>query len=142
MRRLVLFSLLALSLAGCDWKIKPSFQAKDVDSALKKMCAKEYRLSVETRVDGDTLRVFFWRVGLMNAARQGAPEGEEPGLRSEAAEALQRVLLCATRVSLSTDAPLKFIEVKMSDILSGATVTLWRYVPDIRDSMYTRLPEE
>ena len=27
----------------------------------------------------------------------------------------------------------------MADVLSGATVTLWRYVPDIRDSLYQRI---
>jgi hypothetical protein len=42
-------------------------------------------------------------------------------------------------VALSTDASLDFIEVKMADVLTGATITLWRYVPDIRDSMYQRI---
>jgi len=63
-------------------------------------------------------------------------------MRPEGAEDMERVLLCATRISLSTDAPLQFLEVKAADALTGATVTLWRFVPDIRDSMYTRLPEE
>jgi len=39
----------------------------------------------------------------------------------------------------STDASLDFIEVKMADVLTGSTITLWRYVPDIRDSMYQRI---
>ena len=60
-------------------------------------------------------------------------------MRKEAADTLEHVFLCATRIALSTDASLDFIEVKMADVLTGATITLWRYVPDIRDSMYQRI---
>jgi hypothetical protein len=60
-------------------------------------------------------------------------------MRKEAADTMEHAFLCATRVALSTDAPLDFIELKMADVLTGATVTLWRYVPDIRDSMYQRI---
>src|ERR1019366_1799583 len=60
-------------------------------------------------------------------------------MSKEAADAMEHVFLCATRVALSTDASLDFIEVKMADVLTGSTVTLWRYVPDIRDSMYQRI---
>jgi hypothetical protein len=125
---------LGLGLASCNWKIKPTYKANQIASDLKKMCVHDYGMNVETRVVGNTLQAFFWRVGLLKPG--------ELEMRMDAAEALERVLLCATRISLSTDAPLQFLEVKMADALTGATVTLWRFVPDIRDSMYTRMPEE
>lgn len=130
------FTLLPFTfyLASCNWKIKPTFPGNQVASALKLMCSNDYRLSIEARRQGDNLQAFFWKVGLL---KPGHTE-----MKSEAAEALERVLLCATRISLSTDAPLRFIEVKMADVLTGSSVALWRYVPDIRDSMYTRMGTE
>lgn len=120
--------------AGTRLHIKPTYPGDQMATALKQMCAKDYHMTIEARRHGDTLQAFFWRVGLM--------KGAQAEIRAEAAESLERVLLCATRIALSTDAPLKFIEVKMTDVLTGASVTLWRYVPDIKDSMYTRLAED
>ena len=121
-------------IVGCkSWKT-PTYKASQVAQSLRKMCAHDYKMTVETRHVGNNLQAFFWRVGLL---RSGQLE-----MQPEAAESLERVLLCATRISLSTDAPLQFLQVKMMDALTGATVTLWRFVPDIRDSMYTRLPED
>lgn len=117
-----------------DWRLKPTYSGDRVASSLRKMCLKEYHMTVEARRQGNTLQTFFWRVGLLKT--------NQLEMRPEAADAMERVLLCATRVALSTDAPLQFIEVKMADVLTGATVTLWRYVPDIRDSMYERMAEE
>jgi hypothetical protein len=128
------FCLLTFSLASCKWKHGPTYPSATIASDLKKMLAKDYSLNVETRKAGGTLQTSFWRVGLL---KPGQLE-----MQPEAAEALERVLLCATRVSLSTDAQLQFLQVKMADALTGATVTLWRFVPDIKDSMYTRLPED
>ncbi len=114
--------------------LRASFPSNQVAAALKRMCSKEYQMTVETRREGNVLQVFFWRFRLL--------KGDGMEMRRDAAEALERVLLCATRVALSTDAPLQFVEVKMEDALTGATVTLWRYVPDIRDSMYARMGED
>jgi hypothetical protein len=119
---------------GSHLIIKASYPANQIDSALKQMCVHDYHMSVEARHQGNNLQAFFWRVGLLKT--------NQLEMRNEAAEALERVLLCATRVALSTDAPLQFVEIKMADVLTGATVTLWRYVPDIRDSMLTRMSED
>jgi hypothetical protein len=128
------FFLLIFCLSSCNWKVKPTFPASRVVSDFKAMCLKDYHLKVEARRQGDNLQAFFWRLGLLKPG--------ELEMRPEAADALEKVLEAAARVSLSTDAPLKFLEVKMADVLTGATVTLWRYVPDIRDSMYTRIAME
>jgi hypothetical protein len=126
------FCLLIFSFAAC--KLKPTYKSSQVADELRKMCLHDYGMSVETRRAGSNLQAFFWRVGLLKAGQLE--------MQPEAAEALERVLLCATRISLSTDAPLQFLQVKMIDALTGATVTLWRFVPDIRDSMYTRMAED
>jgi hypothetical protein len=117
-----------------DWRVGATFPSAKIADALKRMCSKEYHMTVEARHAGNTLQVFFWRIGLLK------PDQVE--MRPEAAESLEGVLLCATRIALSTDAHLQFIEVKMADVLTGSTVTLLRYVPDIRDSMYDRMAED
>ena len=97
------------------------------------MCSNDYKLSVETRHEDKTLQTVVWKVGLFSGQTY-----DLQGMRKEAADTMEHVFLCATRIALSTDAPLDFIEVKMADVLTGTSVTLWRYVPDIRDSMYQR----
>jgi hypothetical protein len=132
--RLKLLVSCAVVLASCNWKLKPTFPAAQVAGAVKQLCAKDYHLTVEARHKNNALQIFFWRVGLFKSNHED--------LRSEAAKSLEHALLCATRVALSTDAPLKFLEIRMADVLTGATITLWRYIPDIQDSMYTRFSEE
>ena len=131
LRLLVLF---ALALSACRMKMHPTFPANQIADSLRHMCSKDYKLSVETRHQDKALQALVWKVGLFgNQAR------DLQGMTKAAADSMEHVFLCATRIALSTDAPLDFIEVKMADVLTGSTVTLWRYVPDIRDSMYQRI---
>jgi hypothetical protein len=125
-------ALLALSLFSCRWK--PSFPADRIASSLRHMCSTDYKLSVETRHVDNAIQVLVWKVGLFKGSNY-----ELQGVNRDALDAMDHVLLCATRVALSTDAALDFIEITLADVLTGATVTLWRYVPDIRDSMYQRI---
>jgi hypothetical protein len=134
MKRLVPFIVLCLALGACKFNMKPSFPAETIAADLRLMCQKDYKLTVEARHQGTSLQAFFWTVGLMTAG-----QGD---LSPKAAESLERVLLCATRIALSTDAALKFVEVRMADVLTGATITVWRYVPDIHDSMRSRFGDE
>lgn len=133
MRRLLLGATLIL-LSACDFKLKPSFPASRIAEDLKEMCRKDYKMTVETRRQGDSLQAFFWTVGLLKSG-----EGD---LSPDAAEGLQRVLLCATRVMLSTDATLQFVDVKMTDVVNGDSLKVWRFVPDLQDSMHNRMGEE
>jgi hypothetical protein len=122
------------ALTSCSWKVRPSFPSDKVAIGLKQMMAHDYKISIQTHRDSDTLQVFFWRAGLV---RPG-----EMDLQPDAADALEKALLCATRVALSTDAHLNFIEVKIADILTGTSVSLWRYVPDIKDSLYQKMAQD
>jgi hypothetical protein len=123
-----------LGLAACQFKLDPTFPALRVAQDLRKMCLNDYKMTIQARSQGTSLQSFFWTVGMMQPA-----DGE---MRPEAAESLQRVLLCATRIVLSTDATVEFVEIKMADVLTGDTIKVWRYVPDIQDSMHTRIGEE
>src|SRR5258706_58308 len=129
---LTLAAIAMLAVPACRWK--PSFPANRIAASLRHMCSTDYKLSVETRHEDKALQVLVWKVGLFKG-----PTYELQGVNRDALDAIDHVLLCATRIALSTDAPLDFIEIKIADVLTGATVTLWRYVPDIRDSMYQRI---
>jgi hypothetical protein len=133
MKRFAWIGILLL-IPACNWKMKPTFPANQVAEKLSKMCSHDYRLSIEARQSDKTLQAVVWKVGLFSSRNY-----DIQGMRKEAADTMEHVFLCATRVALSTDASLDFIEVKMADVLTGATITLWRYVPDIRDSMYQRI---
>jgi|GEM_PF-2875987 len=128
------YAILLLTLSSCNWKVRPSFPDDRVAASLKQMMAHDYHLPIETHRSGNTLQAFFWRAGLV---RPG-----EVDLQPEALDALEKTLLCATRVALSTNARLDFIEIKISDVLTGTSVSLWRYVPDIRDSLYQRFSQQ
>jgi hypothetical protein len=119
-------------LTAC--RVGTKFPAERVAQELRKMCAHDYKMSIDARHSGNNLQATFWRVGML---KPGQTE-----IQMDAAEALQRVLLCATRITLSSDAQIQFLEVKMADALTGASVTVWRFVPDIVDSMYVRMPED
>src|ERR1700687_3794465 len=126
-------TLLLFSVSSCRWKMRPPHPADRIAASLRHMCSTDYKLSVETRHEGKSLQALVWRVGLFRGQSY-----DLQGMSKEALDTLDHVLLCDTRIALSTDAPLDFIEIKLADVLSGTTVTLWRYVPDIRDSMLQR----
>ena len=131
-RTALILACVALAVPACRWK--PSYPANRIAASLRHMCSADYKLSVETRHEQKALQALVWKIGLFKG-----PAYELQGVSREALDAIDHVLLCATRIALSTDAPLDFIEIKIADVLTGSTVTLWRYVPDIRDSMYQRI---
>lgn len=65
--------------------------------------------------------------------------GVDLGLDRKTIERLYDALLTVTRVSLSTDAPIDYLVVKAKDANTGVTLTLLRYVPDIKRYFYMRI---
>lgn len=130
----LIIGFFALAMPACNWKMRSSFPASRIADTLRHMCSTDYRLSIEARHEDKALQAVVWKVGLFKGQ-----SFDLQGMNKEVLDAIDHVLLCATRIALSTDAPLDFIEIKIADVLTGSTVTLWRYVPDIRDSMYQRI---
>jgi hypothetical protein len=124
--------LLLLAAAGCKMIFRPTYPSSKVAESVKELCAKD-RITVEASKQKDNLQIFLWRVGVFQ------PDSQE--LKSDAADALDKVLAVASRVSLSTDAKIKFISIRMTDVLTGDDIRLWRYVQDVRDNMFfQRMP--
>ncbi len=128
-----LLILLLLVMPACKWKVSPTYPASQIATSLNKLCQRDYKLSIETRHAGKSLQAHHWKIGLFKGG-----VNDLQGMSREALTALEHMLLCSTRIALSTDAKLDFIEIRIADVFSGASITLWRYVPDIKDSMLQR----
>lgn len=132
--RLTIWAAVLLLSAGC--KLKPTYPEAMIASALRHICASEYKLNVETRHAGRSLQAYVYKTALFRG------ESEDlHGMTPDALKSLQDVLLSSTRIALSTDSKLDFIEIKLADVLTGASLTTWRYVPDITDSIRQRFGE-
>jgi hypothetical protein len=118
-------SLLFLSACG-----KPTYQADRLDEAVRDICKREYDFDASARTVGKTL------YASIKAQRLVTPE---LGLQKETIERLYDALLAVTRVALSTDAKIDFLVVKARDASTGVTLTLVRYVPDIKWYFYMRI---
>ncbi len=97
---------------------------------MRDVCRREYHFDVTARPVGKTLYISCAPQHLV---------GADLGLQKETIERLYDALLTATRVALSTDAKIDFLVVKAKDSNTGVTVTLVRYVPDIKWYFYMRI---
>jgi hypothetical protein len=88
-------------------------------------------LDAEARLSGKTLYVLCLLEGLA---------GQELTPDSQALDKLEGAMLSATRVALSADAPIDFLVLKARDPRLGVTMSLVRYLPDIKSLMYMRIP--
>ncbi len=129
-----LFAVGVIALSAC--RIKATYPASRLAISLRNICAKEYKLDIETRQTERSLQAHVWKIGLFRGDTE-----DLQGMSRESMKSLQDVLLSATRIALSTDADLDFIEIRVADVLTGASMTIWRYVPDIKDSMAQRYGE-
>jgi hypothetical protein len=97
--------------------------------AVHELCKKEQKVDVEARLVGKTLYLSCSVEGLI---------GLDLNFQKEALETLEGVMLSGTRASLSTDAKVDFLIVKVKDARLGSVITLIRYVPDIKGLLYMR----
>lgn len=107
-----------------------SYAKPRLEESVKELCRKEYNLEVESRLVGKTLYVSCVLDGLV---------GHDLGLQTETLDKLEGAMLSTTRVALSTDADLNFLMLKARDSRLGVTVSLLRYLPDIKSLIFMRI---
>jgi hypothetical protein len=100
---------------------------------VQELCLRDYDLTVDARFVGRTFYVHSVLDGLV---------GRDLGLQQETLKKLEGAMLSSTRVALSTDADINFIVLKARDSRLGVTVTLVRYLPDIKSLIYMRISRE
>lgn len=116
--------LLALNACG-----PVTFPADRLPEAVRELCLKEQKVDVNAHVVGRTL--------YMSCAVDGLV-GVDLDFDKKALETLEGVMLSGTRASLSTDAKVDFLSVQVADSRLGSSITLLRYVPDIKGLLYMR----
>ncbi|MBL8024124.1 MAG: hypothetical protein JNK54_07585 [Elusimicrobia bacterium] len=122
--RLLLLTLPALSACG-----PVTFPADRLPEAVRALCLKEQKVEVEARLVGKTLALSCDLEGLI---------GLDLDFKKEALETLEGVMLSGTRASLSTDATVDFLFMRVRDSRLGSSITLLRYIPDIKGLIYMR----
>ena len=116
-----LFSLL-LALSACS-DIKPTYQRKNIEESINKICRSEYGLDVSVEEVEDTIWIYSPFEKLVN-------ENGEPS--EKATEEIGNIILSLQRVLLSIDNPPKFYVFVASDTERiGADLVMVGFVPDI-----------
>ena len=141
-RTLTVASLLGFAtlcwLAGCN---KASYPEEKIESAIKEICVKEYKIEdVEVKFSGKTIGVFLPLKKLFTAdVRQEILSGHVANLESlfepepQAMEQLENVLFTISRVLLSSDKEIDFYVLQATDVeATGLQLVLMGYVPDVR----------
>ncbi|HRY29128.1 MAG TPA: hypothetical protein P5079_03730 [Elusimicrobiota bacterium] len=118
------------SLTGVACLNRPTYTKDDLAASVQRLCQKEYGFKAEARLVGKTLYVVTALDGLV---------GRDLGLQRETMEKLEGAVLSSTRVALSTNADLNYLVVKARDSRLGVTVTILRYLPDVKSLLYMRI---
>jgi hypothetical protein len=120
-------ALLLPLLSACT---KPSYRADRLEEAVRDICLREYKFAAVGKLAGKTL---YASIAPQNIV------GADLGIDRKTVERLYDTLLTVTRVALSTNAKVDYLIVKAKDTNTGVTLTLLRYVPDIKWYFYMRI---
>ncbi|MFH1791125.1 MAG: hypothetical protein ABH885_03975 [Candidatus Omnitrophota bacterium] len=122
--RLSIILMLIFALAGC----KATFPKETLAQSIAALCLEEYGLEIKAEVIGQTLAVYLPLKSLLDLSF---------GLSEEAQDAIQDVLLSASRVVLSTDADIRFYCVIAQDIrLPELQVIVIKSVEDVKRAYF------
>lgn len=139
MMRGALFSVLLgmTFLSGCS----KSYPADSLKESLISICQKEYGIdNVQVEIAGDTLGVYLpfgrlFSADIKDAMATGKVRNMESLFQpsAEAIEKIEDLLFALSRVMLSTDLPLKFYVLQVTDVdHSGLELTLTGFLDDIK----------
>ncbi len=124
-------------LSGCS----KSYPADSLKESLIEICRKEYGIdNVQVEIAGDTLGVYLpfgrlFSADLKDAMATGKVQNMESLFQpsAEAIEKIEDLLFALSRVMMSTDIPLRFYELQVTDVdHSGLELTLTGFLDDIK----------
>ena len=125
------FVLLTFLLASCA----PTYREAQLVETIQQLCQKEYHFDVSARRVGRTLAIQLRHPGVLQQ------DEHQIGLSAEANKVLGDLVEAIHRVVLSSDAPIQFYIVLVSDpAVPGAYLTLVRYVEDVRKANANMIP--
>lgn len=129
--------LITAGFSGCA----KSYPNESLKESLLEICRKEYGIdNVEVKIAGDTLGVYLpfgrlFATDLKDAISAGRIRNVESLFQPspEAIEKIEDLLFALSRVMMSTDVPLRFYVLQVTDVEhSGLELTLTGYLDDIK----------
>lgn len=121
----------SLWLGACS----PSYKQEQLVEAIQQLCATEHHLSVAARQAGRTIAVHLRHDGIFSKA------GNQVALSPSANEVLGNLLEVIHRVTLSSNASLRFYVLLVSDpTVPGIYLTMVRYLDDVRRANANIIP--
>ncbi|MCQ9207294.1 MAG: hypothetical protein NG740_05395 [Omnitrophica bacterium] len=129
MKRLCLIGLsfsILFSSVGCNEVTYPKATLRE---SIIKLCRDEYDLNVDVTLSGKTLALYMPLMNLFGATLS---------LSEEAQDKIQDVILGASRITLSTDADIKFYCIITQDVrIPEIQLVIIKYVDDIKRAFYS-----
>ena len=114
---------LTLSVSACG----PTYRKAQIVDAIQRIAQTEYNFQVAVKLTENTIAVHLHHAGILQLV------GPQVGLAPSANEILSNLIEIVHRVVLSSDAPVNFYVVVVSDpAVPGAYLTIIRYLEDIR----------
>jgi len=109
----------------------PSYPKEELPEAVKNICHLEYGMDVDVMVTDSTMALYYPMEGLLDVGL---------GISTEAWDKISNLILVASRVTLSTDADVKFYCVITQDVrLPELQVVIIKYVEDVKRGMYRNI---
>jgi len=137
-RTMLLPVLVGLTVfSGCS----KSYPGDSLEKSLLEICSKEYGIdNVQVKIAGDTLGVYLpfgrlFSTDIKDAMATGRIRNVESLFQPspEAIEKIEDLLFALTRVMMSTDKPLRFYVLQVTDVdHSGLELTLTGFLDDIK----------
>jgi len=110
-----------LATTGCD---RATYPKETLAKSVKDLCNSEYNLDVDVILSGNTLAVYLPVMNLFDLTLR---------LSEKAQDKVQDVLLCASRVVLSTDADVRFYCIIAQDMnIPEIQLVIIKYVDDVK----------
>ena len=135
MRRILMRTCLlslGLLMAGCSSGV---YKADAVPASIQQIAAQEYHMQLDVKRNGRTLAVHLHQAGVLEQHEA------QIGLAHSANEILGNVMEIVHRVALSTDQPIDFYLLLVSDPgVPGVYLTLVRYLDDVRRVNANNIP--
>lgn len=121
-------------LLGGFWGCGPTYPEEHLPEAVKQVCKDEYGLEVDVARAGGTLGIYYPMEELLDVTF---------GIREEAWESINNLILIASRVVLSTDADIRFYTIIAQDVrLPEIQVVIIKYVDDVKRAMYRAISRD
>lgn len=115
--------LIILWLSGCS---RATYPKERLAESVEQLCRDEYKVDVTAKMEGRTLGIYLVLDTLLDSS------SGELAFQEKASDILEDVMTSIRRVTLSTDADVKFFTLIGADQAMGIELVMTRYVDDVK----------